>query len=105
MAKRPKTTVVSLEIPALLLTKALNVLGNRGTTLDDFLRLQLRSLTRHDRFYKLADRFTFGKYKDETIEDVIRADPTYLTWCLNTVGGFAIDIEALELLQDMGVDL
>lgn len=40
----------------------------------------------------------FGKYKGQLIGDIIRDDPSYLLWCVDTLS-FEIDEECQELLE------
>lgn len=101
---KAKENSVTVILPQALYRKALAILENRGTTFDDFVRLSLRRLVKNEKFYGLGDKFTFGKFEHETIEMVIRTEPTYLVWCLKNVDGFALTIEALELLTTMDVD-
>lgn len=35
------------------------------------------------RNYKWGDEFTFGKYRGEAVDDIIRRDPDYVSWGLN----------------------
>ena len=95
---------VTIELPAALYEQACYDLARRGTTLDEYVRLKLKGMTARKWFYGLKDTFTFGKYRGETVENVIRGDPEYCIWALKTVDGFDLHPEALELLTDMGVD-
>jgi len=88
-----------------LLKKAETILAERGTSMEQWLKLQMKTLIKHSRLYGLRDKISFGKYDEEFIEDIIRADPSYIAWCLRTVAGFTLTIEALELLSEMGVEL
>lgn len=96
---------ITVSVPIRLLERSLSVLAERRTTMDDFVRLQLKRLTRSTKFYGLEDKLTFGKYREELLETVIRADPSYIAWCLREIEGYALTVEALELLSQMGVDL
>ena len=49
--------------------------------------------------YDLDDLLTFGKYKNEIIEDIIDLDPKYIEWALKDVSWFGLTDEALEELQ------
>lgn len=48
----------------------------------------------------LGSKLNFGKYKGETVELVLRLDPTYLDWCLDNVDGFAERMDD-ELMDDV----
>lgn len=41
----------------------------------------------------------FGKYKDDTLEEVILFDPEYIEWALDEIQGFKLDDEAMEKYQ------
>lgn len=97
--------LLQVYIPDHLVEQAQQILDERGTDFSSFIRMQLKTLTKHSRFYGLADRYTFGKYDGEYMEAVIRTDPDYVAWCLRTVAGFGLTPEALEVLSQMGVDL
>ena len=88
-----------------LLKRANEILAERGTTMEQWLKLQLKSLIKHRRVYNIREKLTFGKYEGEIVEDVIRADPSYMSWCLRTIAGFALSFDGLELLSTMDVDL
>lgn len=97
--------LVTVDLPDKLVRDAERLLTERGTNIQDFVRLQFKTLVKHNRLYDLNDRYTFGKYEDERISTVIRGDPHYVAWCLRTVAGFALTPPALDLLSEMGVDL
>lgn len=101
---RSKDVTITLVVPQALLSKGIDTLEGRGTSLDDWFRLKLKGLVRKPTYYELVDRYTFGKFKGEILEDVIRAEPTYVVWCIREVEGFCLAPAALELLQDMDVD-
>lgn len=96
---------VTFQIPKTLLRKAEAILEARGSNLEAFIRLNLKSLVRCEKFYGLADVMNFGKFRGEVIEDIIRGEPRYVAWCLREVAGFVLTIEALSLLEDMEIDL
>lgn len=49
----------------------------------------------------LSSKMYFGKYKGETIEDIIENDPQYVDWCLENVKHFSLNDEAEELLNSI----
>ena len=55
---------------------------------------------RFNRPYRLDDEISFGKYKDDTILEIIKTDPSYLGWALENVEGFELDAEAFEALSE-----
>jgi len=48
--------------------------------------------------YVVGDTLTFGKHKNEDIDEVIVDDPTYVEWCLDEIDGFELDEELVQLL-------
>lgn len=49
--------------------------------------------------YGIEDELLFGKYKFETVEWVLRADPGWLRWALENVRGFVVTDEVEEELR------
>ena len=47
----------------------------------------------------LNDTLTFGKYKGDVIQDVIKDDPDYLAWACDEIEWFDLDEEAVEALE------
>lgn len=105
MAREPTIVVLSVQVSRALLTKAEKILGDRGTTVDTWIRLQLKRFVKNVKFYGLTDKITFGKYRDELMETIIRTDPEYVAWLIREVEGFALEVEAFNLLSIMDVDL
>lgn len=50
--------------------------------------------------FKLSAHLTFGKYKGQTLEQVVRQDPQYIRWCLRSIPWFEIDkASVIQLLN------
>lgn len=47
----------------------------------------------------------FGKYKGETVEDIIADNPKYLAWAMDNVNGFELNAEAQRELDAAVVDV
>jgi hypothetical protein len=43
---------------------------------------------------RLSDRLRFGKYEGELLSTVIRKDPSYILWCMDSLDDFTLDWEA-----------
>ncbi len=43
----------------------------------------------------LIDKITFGKYRGDTIKEIIDNAPTYIEWALDEVDWFELDDEAM----------
>ncbi len=41
----------------------------------------------------------FGKYKGETLEEVILFDPTYIEWALDEINDFELDDNAMKIFE------
>ncbi|OYU56707.1 MAG: hypothetical protein CFE25_05635 [Chitinophagaceae bacterium BSSC1] len=51
------------------------------------------------KFYSLDSKFTFGKYSDNTIAEVLILDKAYVEWCLINLNHFVIDDDVIEEVQ------
>ena len=50
------------------------------------------------------ENFTFGKYKDEKVMDIIKDNPEYVRWCGQNVAWFELTVEqAKELSKQMEI--
>lgn len=45
---------------------------------------------------KKSDKFTFGKFKGQTLAYVMANKGSYVGWCLENIKGFHIEPESLE---------
>ena len=45
---------------------------------------------------KLLDKFTFGKYKGQTLNYVLENHGTYAVWCLKNITNFNIEPKELQ---------
>lgn len=46
--------------------------------------------------YQLTDRLPFGKYKGQTIRQILQSDSSYLLWCVEKLDRFAMSDEAWD---------
>jgi hypothetical protein len=74
---------------------------SRGVDMHTLVRVALRNLVQRSSFYGLETRLTFGKYRNETTETVIRCDPGYVVWMLKTFDGLQLSEAALDLLSEI----
>lgn len=93
-----KEVAVRIPVPIELYDKAFRILQARGTTIEDYTRLMLLKV-RDNPLFCLSDTMTFGQFKGESIDTIIRCDPRYVEWLLNVSEGFALTEEALNLLN------
>jgi len=48
---------------------------------------------------KLTDKMTFGKYKNDLVEDVILSDVKYIEWALDDIDWFELDDKAMSIYE------
>lgn len=48
--------------------------------------------------------FTFGKHKDESIQDVFKYDSSYILWCCENLKWFDLDEESLGRVEERALD-
>lgn len=74
----------------------------KGVDVDTLVRIALANLARP--FYALEDRMGFGKYATETVETVIRCDPSYALWAARNVDRFRLNDDATIVLDGVLTD-
>lgn len=47
-------------------------------------------------FDTIGDVFCFGKHHRQLLCDIMADDPTYITWCINTISEFTISKKAFD---------
>lgn len=94
-----KTLEIVLPMP--MFKKLEDMAKRRKLEIDDFIRISLRTVSRRTKFFDIGDKLNFGKYEDEPIETIIRADPTYIVWLARNIEGFLISDKAEELLIEI----
>src|SRR5215475_10076566 len=82
-----KSTRVSVTLDKKLVAAVMEKLGNRGTDIATYIQLHLRSFARAKAVLHLKDTMNFGKYFGESVENVVRTDPGYITYCMKFDGG------------------
>lgn len=50
--------------------------------------------------YRLSTRFSFGKHRGNSLDQVVAEDPFYIIWCLIHHKDFMIDDDALEEIRE-----
>ena len=81
MAKN-RTTEVVIELDRELCARLHDKLSARGLKLEKYIEMTLRAFDRQKNILHLRDKINFGKYYGEVVEDVVRMDPGYISWCL-----------------------
>src|SRR5215475_997612 len=82
-----KNVRISIVLDKKLVQSVMDKLGNRGTDISTYLQLHLRSFARAKAVLHLKDTMNFGKYFGESVENVVRTDPGYITYCMKFDGG------------------
>jgi hypothetical protein len=80
-----------------------NLCDKRGLYPEQMFRVMLRGYAKRQVNFDLQDELTFGKYNGLRLEEVIRADPRYITWLLGESTWFRISDRAkaiLTLIED-----
>lgn len=49
----------------------------------------------------LNSKFTFGKYKGFTLEDILNTDPKYVRWCIGDAGNVELSNDAYKEYEDV----
>lgn len=96
-----------VELPDRLAGQLEAVLLKRGLSVDEVVRLYVRSLvTTCERLAALGvhSEMPMGKFKGEEVGVIIRADPGYITWMLANSSSFKLAPEALALLEAVQTD-
>lgn len=100
-----KDAIDEIILPKDLRGSLVELLTDKGLTLSDFVRMHARSFLRMPPKFALKSKVTFGKYREETLEAVIRLSPDYITWCTMNIPGFEMDADAHELLREMNGEI
>lgn len=110
MARKPKKkpepfdtglTNVNLLLDTELVEKVQKVLAARGSDIFTYIRLQLRAFKSSASPLNLGDKLPFGKYAGEIIEDVCRAEPSYVEWLTANASSAKFDVDVLALLEEL----
>ncbi len=91
-----------VSIPADLVRSIKPVLAARGLTLDEVVRLYLRSMVTsvaRSKALALTSQFPFGKYQGELVEVVARAEPGYIQWLVANSNSVKFDPEVLLVVE------
>lgn len=95
----PESLVVTLDPGVADVLKALS--DKRGVDVQTLIRVSLRNLAQRTNYYDLGTSLSFGKYRGETMETVIRCDPGYVQWAQKTFEGMELSDACLDLLTEM----
>lgn len=95
----PESLVIVLDPGVAEVLKALS--NKRGVDVQTLIRVSLRNLAQRTNYYDLGTSLSFGKYRGETMETVIRCDPQYVVWAQKTFDGLELSDSCLDLLTEM----
>jgi hypothetical protein len=97
-------TRLVIQIPSELLGDLEPLLIQRGLSVEEVIRLYLRSLVngaKRSRAVSLSDDMPIGKFKGEKVETVIRAEPGYVSWLAGNIESFKLAPDALALVEEL----
>ena len=97
-ANRVKTVTITITLAEDVYKEVMQLCEERNLTFDAYAQVILRGARKNPLLFKLDSRMTFGKYKGERVEDVIKADPAYIMWASSKVESFTLDEEASAFL-------
>lgn len=104
-AERGMTTI---SLPKKLVAKANELLKERGTDIETYLRLTASAFVNTFRPLELSDIMDFGQYKDSaTVEEACRVNPKYIAWLIAVSSRVKFAPEVLELVEELlpgGID-
>lgn len=63
--------------------------------------LQQQETEREPEMYDWYTKFDFGKYKGETIADVVAHDPKYILWAVENIDWFDVPASVLDEANDV----
>lgn len=75
---------ITIEVDAAVARAVEKKLKERGTDLETYFRLQIRALSRNKIVIHLYDQMPFGKFAGEKVEDIVRAETSYMQWLFET---------------------
>lgn len=93
---------LKVSIPLALAREVEPLLKARGLTVDDALRLYLRSMvtsSARSRALSLTSQMPFGKYQGELVEVVARAEPGYVQWLIANSNSVKFEPEVLLVIE------
>jgi len=96
---------LKINLPVKLVTELEPVLATKGLSLDEAVRLYLRSLvttSARGRALELDSVMPFGKYQGEVVEVIVRAEPSYIRFLIANVESCNFTPAVLALLDGVG---
>jgi len=87
-----------------LVAQVTETLEARGTNLATYVQLHLRAFSRSKAILGLSDKMSFGKYFGEVVENIVRADPGYIVYCIGLNGSTKFGVDVMELLEALEPD-
>ena len=90
-----------ITLPRKLYDDLTSQLEERGLSLSDWAAVMARGYMRMPNEHTLTTPLSFKRYAGETLETVIRLDPSYVRWLKGNIGGFRMDERAEKLLNEI----
>lgn len=92
---------ITVAIPENLLRQVEKALDQKGSDLEALIRTSMRRYVRMPDLFYLDTPMSFGQYKDELIETLIRVETRYVLWCMENIHGFQLGGDAMALLDSL----
>lgn len=92
---------ITVKIEADLYKEVQAQFKQRGTAIENFVKLQLIAFAKNKTIIDLGDKMPFGKYAGALVEDVIRGDPKYSMWLMSQDFATKLSSDAMELIQNI----
>lgn len=101
MNRKSKLIELTIRVPEHLLEQVEEKLEQKGSSVEDLIRTSMRRYVRMPDVFHLKTKMSFGQYKDELIETLVRLEPRYILWCMQNIHGFQLGEDARDLLDSL----
>lgn len=98
---KPLKETISVELDANVVETLQHLSVKRGVDLSTLIRVAMCNLAQKQTYYTLETPLTFGQYRGEKLETVIRCNPDYVAWILQKFDNLELSESALVLLKEI----
>lgn len=96
-----RQATLTIKLDGALKREVTKLFKERGTSVETFIRLQLKAMTCDKTILRLEDKMNFGKYYGEPVEDVVRTNPGYVSWILANSSTPKFGPDVIALLEEL----
>lgn len=103
-ALKREPTPEPLQVDGGILSAMQEIAELRGMDVNKLIEMQLRMYVNafeRCKIFGLDTIMPYGKYQNNRVEDIIRADPRYVNFLLSSPGSFQLDDECHALLEKL----